>query len=360
MTPGIVPPGPMTVRAAVRSTQDLYHTSKVYTGLFALQERGALRVRRDGLHVPPTEPWLVFLEVTRERTTRRCAIDLHDRSDLFSPAGLAHGDRYFKRSYHAPDVARLPAGQRKKVLPFGLNYGCRGRAATRWLLWWLGPGVASRMLRSAVSARAGLREDWQQVKTFLTLPRASEFEQEPHAEVEPVVFFQTRVWEPEEVYPDDPTAINEERSALVRALRRAFGERFWGGLVPTAYALEHYADLLTREAYRRRAYVARAKRAMVAVYTRGLHHSLAFKLPEYLASAKAIVADELRNTLPTPLRAGVHYLPFRDPEECVQMCARLLNNRDHAAAMRRANHRYYQAEVEPAAHLLNCLARLFA
>ncbi len=349
----------LTVRAAIHLDQDLYHASKIYTGLFALQEQAKVRVTRAPCPEPRIEPWVVPLEVSRGSSTRRCAIDLHDRSDLFSSEGLARADRYFKRSYHAGDVAQLPAPLRDKVVPFGLNYGCRGRSSTRWLLQWLGPAAAVRLARSALFSRPRLEMEWQQVKTFLTLPDAREFEQGPDVAVDPVVLFQTRVWPPEEVYPDDPVALNEERCALVRALRRAFGDRFCGGLVPTPYARRYFADLLTQERFRRRAYVALGKRALVAVYTRGLHHSVAFKLPEYLASAKAIVAGGFRNALPQPLHEGVHYLGFQGPESCVAACSYLLTNREHTRAMRQANYRYYREEVEPAAHLHKCLSQLF-
>ena len=98
---------------------------------------------------------------------------------------------------------------------------------------------------------------------------------------------------------------------------------------------------------------------MIGIYTRGLHHSLAFKLGEYLASSKCIVTEPLRNELPSPLVPGKNYLEFSTPQECMQRCEQLLDDHDLANQMRRNNWEYYQREVRPDRHVLRCLERAF-
>jgi hypothetical protein len=348
----------MTVRVYVHPLQDLYHASKVYTGLLGLARLDRIRLRMVRSDEHGLDPLVVALGVDAGETDRRVAVDLSDRSNSFNRDLLGRCDVYFKRSFHRPDVDALPEDLKGRILPFGLNYGCRGHGVTARALRALGPGHPWHLLRMGLLEKERSRDYFNGLKQFLRLPAIEAYEMPPDEAAEPVVLFQTRLWEPGELSSAEQSEINEGRVALVRALRRAFGGRFWGGLVPTPYALRHFADAVTNRPTGRRAYVTQSRRAMVGVYTRGLHHSLAFKLPEYLASSKAVVADGLRNELPAPLREGVHYLGFRDPSECVEQCARLLDDPDRTASMRRANYRYYRAEVEPVAHLRRCLDRL--
>ena len=253
----------------------------------------------------------------------------------------------------------LAPAARAKIRPFGLNFACGGKRLAARVLARLGAGHASAIARAAFFDRPRFKEDLNALKQFVTLPPAAEFEARPDTPVEPLVLFQTRVWEAEEVFPDDPAAVNEPRVALVLALRKAFGPRFRGGLVPTEYARRHYPDAVTDLASRRADYVAMSRSALVGVYTRGLHHSTAFKLPEYLASSKAVVAEPVRNALPTPLEDGRHYLGFETPDECVARCERLLTDNRLAADMRAENWRYYREEAEPGAHVVKILERVF-
>ena len=171
-----------------------------------------------------------------------------------------------------------------------------------------------------------------------------------------MILFQTRVWEPEQT-SENLEQVNDERAVLVRLLRKTFGPRFRGGLVPTPFARQRYPDVLLEEAYRRTDFIRMVKRNLIGVYTRGLHNSLAFKLPEYLAASMCIVSDPMLNQLPEPLVAGEHFLEFHDPDQCLAQCERLLSRPDEAREMRRRNHDYYEQWVAPAQHLQRCLER---
>ena len=210
------------------------------------------------------------------------------------------------------------------------------------------------MLRSPRRALAGAGRRGALLRGFLVQPDYRLFEQAPETAVEPLVLFQTRLWEPEES-SEDLQRINEERADLIRALRKALGPRFRGGVTPTPFARQHYPDVLLTEAYRRNDFIRMVKRHLIGVYTRGLHHSLAFKLPEYLAASMCVVSDPLRNELPQPLTAGCHYLEFRGHDECAAQCERLLSRPAEARDMRRHNHDYYRQWVAPAEHVLHCL-----
>ena len=330
---------------------NLMHFSATWTGLSALAQRGrvSLRIRRPsaGERSLTADPLTVCLRVLGPRGRRRLfAIDLRDQSDVFSTDLLERCDVYLKRSHFPPDVAALPDLLRAKVEPFGLNYACRTRASTRRLV----RNHAAGLIRLG---RAGLAQLYQ----FLVLPLVSEFEQAPDGPREPTILFQTRLWEPHDTAAGECESINGGRIALIRALKEEFGDRFRGGLVPNAFAMKWFPGDVSSHSTRRRQYAALVKRNLIGIYTRGLHQSTAFKLPEYLAASLCIVAEPPRNLEPAPLVAGTHYLPYATTEECVSACRRLLAEPELATNMRRANHQYYRKEVEPAAHISAILDR---
>jgi hypothetical protein len=339
------------VEVLLSERTNIDHFSMINTGLAALADRGRIRLRyrfpRSAGEAPLVADSLaVCLLVQRTPSERplRAVIDLHDQADVFAPAAMERCDVYFKRSFHAAANRRLVENQNEKVVPFGLNFACRSPASTRRLMAALGP----RLLLRGV---AGLRT----IRHFLALPLLSDFEQPPDAEVEPTVVFQTRVWEADEAAEGEAEVLNADRVAIVRALRNEFGDRFRGGLVPTPLARRAFPGEVSAHPARRRQYTAMSRKNLIGVYTRGLFHSTAFKLPEYLAASQCIVAETPRNELPGPLVEGTHYLGFRSPAECVAACRRLLEDPELSRSMRRANRRFYRAEVAPAARLSTLL-----
>ena len=248
---------------------DLIHTSLLLTGFCALAARGdlTLRYRR-----PVGEdawlagdPIVVCFDVEGPPPVR-VAIDLRDGEGISQPI-IDRVHWYFKRAFYRPELARLPGEYAAKVLPFGFNYGCRSFASTLRLLRAIGIPLA-----------LGGRRNLARVRQFLTTPPSAVFEQGPDAPVEPRVVFQTRLWTAAEVPPDEVEPLNEDRVAMVRALRSAFGERFVGGLVPTPLALARYPGEVTPHSSKYAEYLALKKRCLIQVYTRGVEHSLAFKL----------------------------------------------------------------------------------
>lgn len=339
---------PLHVVVYIGPDHDLYHTSRVFTGLSALRRRRAISLRYE---VPPAaERWLVADPVVvcldiHCGTRRRVAVDLRDGLGRSWPI-VDRVDRYFKRAFYQPELAELPQHLAAKVQPFGLNYGCRSIDSALSVLARIGPALLRQ-------GRSGLKR----IRQYLSTPTSFVFEQEPDAPVEAKVMFQTRLWTEHEVPPDEVRPLNESRVEMVRALRAAFGAQFVGGLVPTSFAREHYPQELTPHPSRYVEYLRLKKRCLVSVYTRGVEHSLAFKLGETLAASQCLVSVPLRYELPRPLTAGENYLAFETPEQAIAACRRLLDDSALADKMRRANHDYYVREVEPAAHIANVLAR---
>jgi hypothetical protein len=276
---------------------------------------------------------------------RRVAVDLRDGLGLSRPI-IDRVDLYLKRAFYRPEVADLPGSLACKLAPFGLNYGCRSTASTLRLLRAVGWPIARRGWRGV-----------ERLRQYLTTPDPAAFEQGPDVPVEAKVVFQTRLWTRDEIPPDEVEPLNDARVAMVRALRAAFGDQFVGGLVPTPFALTHFPAEVTPHSSKYATYLALKKRCLISVYTRGVEHSLAFKLGETIAASQCLVSVPLRYELPRPLVAGDNYLSFETPDEAVSACRRLFDDAHLAARIRRANHAYYVQEVEPAAHASNVIAR---
>ena len=328
---------------------DLVHTSLVLTGFCGLAARGAIDLRyrwpRGGDRWLAGDPTVVCVDV-QGSAPLRFAIDLRDGEGISQPI-IDRVQVYFKRSFYPAELDRLPPQSSAKIRPFGLNYPCRSSASTIRLLSTIGVPLAM-----------GGRRNLSRIRHYLSVPPPAKFEQGPAAPVEPRVVFQTRLWTDAELPPGDIGSLNEGRVAMVRALKQAFGDRFVGGLLPTPLALERYPGDVTPHPSRSVEYLALKKRCLVQVYTRGLEHSLAFKLGEALAASQCLVSVPLRYELPAPIQAGRHYLPFDTPEQCIEACHQLLDDPARARAMREANHEYYVHEVEPAAHIARVLDRL--
>jgi hypothetical protein len=152
--------------------------------------------------------------------------------------------------------------------------------------------------------------------------------------------------------------LNDSRVALVRALRKAFPKHFRGGVIPTKLARERYPDALTAEPTRPAGYLAASRESLIGISTRGLHHSVPFKLPEYLAGSKCIVSEPLRNALPDALENGRELLWFRGVDECLEKCEELLRWPERALELRHNAWKYYQKHVAPAAHVRKCLEQV--
>lgn len=340
----------------------LYHCSYVLAGLFALaaQDRIALRCVE-----PEPNSWRrvsgsgvrVLFDVQKGPADDPISvcIDLLDKSNQFHLPLLGRGVLYFKRSYYLPDLlTTVPEAHRCLIRPFGLNFGCGNGAAWRA---WLVP-VTRTIARSLLSRRTHwARRTAREFLTLVRLPDVGQFQVAPEKPRESVVLFQTRLWADGEVVGQDSAeAVNTERIALVEALQGGLGTRFRGGVVPNAVGRRLRPDLLAPTRWDRRSYLGLQRSAGVAVYARGLHHSTAWKLGEYLAASAAIVSPPIRNALSAPLEDGVHLVSYDTPDGCVEACTRLLDDPARQAALRAEAARYYRVHVEPAAHMAAVLA----
>jgi len=346
----------LRVGVLIDSSQSLEFTSYVHSGLASLARAGAIdlayRIARDRDERDLVrDPIILCLTLRRgtEPLARLLACDFNDANDYVSAAVAERCDAYFKRNYCRPALNRCDARTLAKVAPLGFVFPCANVEAKMRVTRAIGPALIGR-------GRDGLRA----LRNFLALAPPDAWRQGPDHPVTQSVVFQTRLWANSEAPAREAAALNASRVDLVRALRDAFGERFVGGLMPTPLAQERFGELISPHPSNRRLYMKMRKQQLVGVCTAGLQESTPFKWAECLATSQCIVAVPLRNELPVPVEAGRHYLPFTTPADCVDACRRLLADPRGAAAMRRENHEYFQAEVEPAARVARLLLQAAA
>ncbi len=290
------------------------------------------------------------MDVQRPSLRRRVAIDFFDRSDRFSLDALAKCDVYFTRNYYEPHLDPIPWELRKKIKPFGINYASRTAASRRNVLATLGPDLLRRLIRDASRGMDALMRGIHEIQPrgFLKSPPIHALERPPYLPLEPLILFQTRAWPANEVGPgEDSEAINDQRVSLVQALRKHFPKHYVGGVIPTPFAKERYPDMVSARPHNRSAYLHWSRHSLIGIHTRGLHYSIPAKLGEYMAASKCIVSDPIRNELPVQPVREQHYLEFRDPEQCVEQCERILRDPDLAAYLREQAWAYYQSHVNP-------------
>lgn len=317
---------------------DHLYMAFIYAGLIRLQQQKLIRLAFVGHHAhrPVRQSLVLAMSVERDGSSATICIDVAD-ADRMTITDAGEYDFYFKRNYRTAALADQPL--RKRIHPFGLIFPCRYSTLLRSMR-----NLYNSTVRH-VRPGASLKHRLGQWYNYWRLPELSAYEYAAHLPGEGYILYQTRAWNPGNY--EHWQEINESRLALIQALQSRFQERFVGGFMPDAFARRHYPQAVTTFPTSRRRYVELIKRAQVCVYSRGLFDSPAFKMGEYLAAGRCIVAEPLANELPEPLQAGRHYLPFHTVDECVQQCELLLQNREQALAMQRHNMAYYQQQVEP-------------
>ena len=351
-----------------RVDNELYWSSYLYCGLYELASRGVVRLRfslRSALS--PVERLCTLLQVTRNDSGARrvIAIDWRDNPDILAPRKLARCDVYFKRNYIPGITERVcPPELRDKLRPAGLSFAMRGeRERPIWVqllgsLWHLEQPIIHRSARR--TARRLFDELVRQPQMVSGLRRRRQFERDGLREASEIVLFQTRAYDPRVgSRGEDTAAVTQQRAEVIRALKRELGERFIGGFIPTAYAAEAYPDCLATAPTSLGEYADLVHRCSICVYTRGLRDSPAFKLGEYLAAARCILAEEPRTRLPQPLRDGQEVLLFQDVDGLLSQCRRVLTNQPLQHELSSAAHSYYEAEVRPEARVLQMFSEAF-
>ena len=352
-----------TVRWLVSPRHRLEITSSLVTGIASLIRAGEVTLALEAMRTPDPMPHIIRWDIreTQSGQARRIAFDEFDRGDRFDPDTMAKVDVYFKRTYDAGPLAGLPDELRSKVRPSGLTFGCFS-AGSRVLLGRVALASAVAHLRcfGVKGVRSGAALLFHNADQIQGLLHVSAYERQATDPLNDRVVFQTRIWPDEPDSDVDRRRVNDERLALVRALRAAFGTPDHIGLIHGDFAAQTAPhDLLSRKVSRAE-YAHQLRTSLIAVNSHGLDGSGGFKIGESLAAGCALVSQPFRFEFSEPLLPGVHYLPFETPEECVAQCRRLLHDRSLANRIRKDNRDYYFRNIEPRVHARTLLRRAFA
>jgi hypothetical protein len=345
-------------------------TSSLLAGLARHANAGRLRLTQEVLALPPPTddgPWHLRQKadagldlVLDGRTT--AYVDVHDSWEIDADAYASH-DVYFKRSYHP---GRLPPAEYPKLRPLGLVNDVRLDGVDLWEA----RRILAQKIPLAQRATMLLRFLLHSAATFANLgprPNLSLLHAPPDPAEPPRVLFMAGLWDPSMVPPDVPekaaefAAINETRAACIRALRREFGARFFGGVQHTEFARRNFADVLLPDARSasKRAYIRRVRDYPICIATMGLHGSNGWKLAEYVGLSRSIVSEPLEYDVPGRFSAPDNYLGFRSPDSCVEQVSRLMDDAALRGAQMHANHQYYRRWMWPEAmadHVLTTMA----
>ena len=351
-------PSSPPIRCRLEIPGDPRHLSQAITGFFELEAAGRVVLEAVEETTELSEDSAALRAVVEGRhVIYECTDGWNIPADLL--AGIDTVDLYFKRSYDPRHRQDLPCAL--DLRPLGLNYHVisgrnRWHAGTRPLH---PRRMLSAMLRRAspLASFAGLRD--------VRVPDVRDVEHLPTTHEPATVLFMTRTWGDVDRSVDaemarEARAVDEARAELIRAARREFGARFFGGFAPSDHAVRHYPDcvLPSRAAARRRAYLARVHRSDVCVATTGLWDSIGWKMTEYVAASRAIVTEPLRHSVPGGFAAGTNYLEFASVDEFVDAVGTLLDDRERREVMMHANAVYYRRWVRPPDQVMRTLEQV--
>lgn len=353
---------PEMIKVATYPEADPVRVAQIYAGLADLHTQGLIhltilkRCPRIIRHPAQRDPNILWLELQSPDYDRHLSLcfDVRDQGDIIAVTRLRDCDIYVKRSYSQSYVDSLEPVLARKIIPYGLHYSCSSKNVKARVLRWLVFYYHQKRFLSLTSALMK-HTILEALKLRRYPPLSEDFEVRPEEPSDQKVLFQTRVWDPRRYKKREK--INKIRADTVRALKSAFGKRFVGGLVPTPFAKERYADCLSTHSYRHDHFINLIRTCLVAVTSTGLHDSIGWKIPEYLAASRCIVTEPLKFELPISLEEKKHFLSYRTPQECVQACQVILNQPELAQEMRRSNWEYYENNVRPSVLLHKVLTK---
>jgi hypothetical protein len=166
------------------------------------------------------------------------------------------------------------------------------------------------------------------------------------------ILFLTRLWDPKECvhenYIEERKKINEERIALIRALREKYGNNIVAGLNDSPLSRELAPDLIVSDKYtKRKNYLKLMKASDICIASTGLHGSIGWKTAEYVAAGKAIVSEPFNYKVTGDFVSGENYLEFSGIDQCLDALDALSSFPEKLYEMKLKNHEYYKRYLAP-------------
>lgn len=353
----------------IHTPQELNHSSYIQTGLFELERMGKINVKvqlylkknKGTLTVDEkgcvtktqrSHPKTSFCTMIDDSTGQKItfATDLYDFAEHFSEAALNNCDFYFKRNYEGRFVEPMQVNSMAEIYKLGMTFGTHSEYKHGGYKFFIGLFLVNlklnlkwdrKLFRRIFKTYKAQKRHWQFINTSRDIDRFENFEKV----IEGGIMFQTRCFRHEN--NKDVKQIHQQRYHLIKLLRQNFPERFLGGFVPSKVANEKYGDALTNVPTAPEEYLDALKKTKIAIYTRGLANSPAWKMAEYLSQGKVIIAEPLTAELPEPLMDGKEILYFHSDEELIEKIKLVSENAVLAGRLSDNARAYFEKHVHP-------------
>lgn len=340
------------------------HVSRLLTGFHMLEASGKVRsvTFHENTGNQRNTPHPQVVEAVINGTI--IAFDMCDAYGLGTPKGREYLTRvalYFKRSYDPALDKDLTKEEQDKVRPFGFDY-----YAT----------FSGNPIDQPSGLRSKLLSALRKYTGYNRFMHIDAFEGSADRTDSPSILFMTRLWDPSEISlsgdlaPDvrayreymieERHKINADRIRLIRTLKERYGKAFFGGIQDSPFAQTQCPDLiLPKKLVCKRAYLTRMKNSDICIGSMGLHRSTGWKTGEYVAAARAIVAERFTYQVPGDFEENRNYIPYDTPEECLDAVERLFHDPEAIYQMKLANQQYYQNYLRPDIQIQNALDQCF-
>ncbi len=303
----------------------------------------ASRLRLDLTPFPPdlgSHGLALEVEGSPHAPARRIFISASDGPKL-NPVALAWCDVYAKVNL---DGANLPAVARGKCLAIGPSFPVR--------VW--GPAVAwTKALSSFVAARGRVPNAKEHFANYRRQYRyrLPEIAFSPAVSDPRYVFFAATLWSRE-------AETNRLRAAFLQAAKSLPGLEVEGGFAPRRSGeVPGFETSTAPRRFTMREYLEKTRRSAVAFHTPAVSGCHGWKLGEFLALGKAIVATRLSRDLPAPLEHGEHlHLAGESQEAIAEGIARISRDAAYRGKLETNARRYYLEHLRPE----RVVARVFA
>ncbi|WP_025691417.1 hypothetical protein [Paenibacillus zanthoxyli] len=322
------------------------HLHQIITGFMMLKEQGLI-----DLTIEISEFCVSSIVEVVVNDSIKVAYDMADgyHFDLGRVQDvIKRTDYFFKRSFNENEHSHYDFAQ--KIHPLGLNYFV---------------SMKDNIMNKSY------RDFNEKVKWYIKEILGKNYHQQFYVErfesklmkltSKPKILFMARTWGSSEAHgleQGEYEYINETRATCIRMLRKEFSENFTGGFSRRKEAIELYSDCVLNDSVTKKEnYIHLVKNSDICISTIGLHKSNGWKLAEYVAASKGIIAEKLYYDVPE-FYEGENYLEFNTPEQCVKQVRRLYDDQDLLMKIKSNNYDYYINYLRPDKLILNTLLKL--
>lgn len=97
------------------------------------------------------------------------------------------------------------------------------------------------------------------------------------------------------------------------------------------------------------------KKSDICIGSTGLHKSIGWKTGEYVAAARAIVAERFQYQVTGNFEENINYIPFDSVDECLSAVEKLYHDPEAVYQMKLSNEAYYAKYLRPEKQIFNAL-----